>query len=183
MALKSSDISAVILEYFRICDAGPLPPAIIARRLHSFGMVAASSGGSNVPPDHPQAAPVLGFVRCSADEFGVRPCAGRRDSEPGEPRQHEASRTQPRGLPAAVAALPLDGPSRRNAQCPAVGIAAPERQPFGAAKTGPGHGGSAFQDGGYGQEGRAGETGEEQQGAAQQDEAAQARIRRDLGRV
>ena len=161
--------------------AGPLLPASIARQFHSFGMVAASSGGSNVPPDDLQAAPVLGFVPRSNDEFGVRPRTGRRHPQPGKPRHDQAARAQPRGLPGAVTALPVDGPAGCDAQDPARGISVPERQPFVAANTNPDQGNEPFETGGNGQQDYACETGQEQQGAAQQDEATQARIRRDVG--
>jgi len=124
-------------------------------------MVAASSGRSNVPPDNLQAAPILAFVATCADEFGIWPRAGWRDAQPGETRQDHAARAQPRRLPAAVPTLPLDGPTCSDAQDPAPGISAPERQPFVAAKTGPGNGDNPLQNGGDGQQGHERKTRQE----------------------
>ena len=111
-----------------------------------------------MPPDYLQAAPVLAFVACGADEFGIRPRAMRRDTQPGESCQNQAARTQPRGLPGTVMALPLHRPAGCDAQGPVSGISASESQPFVAAKADPGQGNKPLQAGGDGQQGHEHET-------------------------
>lgn len=146
-------------------------------------MVAASSDSSNVPPDHLEAAPVLAFATIAADGFRIGSHIRGIDTQPRAARQNHTPRAQPGRLPGTVAALALDVTACGDAQAAAAGITPQQCVPLIATQAEPCRGKHSLQLDGNGQQGHETETGQAQHCTDQQHEAAQSRIRRDLGRV